>query len=159
MEHLSSEHADSDYAQTVKRLLDKAATIPANQGIEQWPASFKVENVERNIENGGVYVFYDDQDNPVGTIDVRDSDETVWGEDNVSAIYAHRLAIDPAFSGQGAGQQILEWVVEKAKAEGKEFIRLDCVAHNQKLRAYYESKGFVHIRDIEYGGNGASLTN
>jgi GNAT superfamily N-acetyltransferase len=157
MEHLSPEHADSGYARIVKRLLDMAATIPAGQGIEQWPEAFNIKSVERNIENGGVYVFYNEQGNPIGTVDLRDNDEAVWGEDGISAVYAHRLAIDPAYSGRGVGQQIINWVVNKAQSEERDFIRLDCVSHNQKLRTYYESKGFVHVRDIEYGGNGASL--
>jgi ribosomal protein S18 acetylase RimI-like enzyme len=131
----------------VKQILDSAAAIPASKGIEQWQDPFEMQSVERNIKKGGVYLFYDGKDNAIGTVDCRYEDRTVWGDDSSSALYIHRLAINPVYSGNRLGEQILDWVVSKARGENMEFVRLDCVAHNKKLCRYYEAYGFNYVRN------------
>lgn len=155
-ETLEVERADLTAVQTVKEILDRAATIPARQGIEQWPISFDEDEVTRNIENGGVYLFRRDG-RIVGTVDYRNEDDLIWGHTRERAAYIHRLAIYPTFSGLGIGNAIVAWAKNKAEIEGDALLRLDCVTANQKLRTYYEKLGFLFVRDVVWGGGRTSL--
>ena len=46
------------------------------------------------------------------------------------------------FKGQGISTALLAWSVERARAMGKRYLRLDCDAERAKLRALYERFGF-----------------
>lgn len=37
---------------------------------------------------------------------------------------------------------------ETVRAQGREWLRLDCVSGNAALRAYYERAGFRHVDDV-----------
>ena len=52
------------------------------------------------------------------------------------------MAVRSEMHGQNLGGLILFWAMMKAKQEGKQFLRLDCVAGNGRLRRYYEEQGF-----------------
>lgn len=70
-------------------------------------------------------------------------DPLIWEERNAdSAVYIHRIALNPEFRGQKLVREIVEWAKVFAKTEGKQFIRLDTVGENTGLISYYESCGF-----------------
>jgi ribosomal protein S18 acetylase RimI-like enzyme len=46
------------------------------------------------------------------------------------------------------GRVLLGWAAREALARGKAYLRLDVMADNPRIRAYYESAGFVHVRDL-----------
>ena len=52
----------------------------------------------------------------------------------------------------GLGAVILAWAADAARQRGCEALRLDCVAFNPRLRAYYEAAGFVHRGDVTVAG-------
>jgi hypothetical protein len=55
-------------------------------------------------------------------------------------------------SAPGLGSVILGWAAGVARQQGREALRLDCVASNRRLRAYYEAAGFVHRGDVTVAG-------
>ena len=55
-------------------------------------------------------------------------------------------------AGRGDGEAILAWAADTARRHGRHALRLDCVAANRRLRAYYEASGFVHRGDVAVGG-------
>ena len=57
--------------------------------------------------------------------------------------FVHRLVVRRAFKGRGVSQALLQWGVERARALGREALRLDCDADRPKLRRLYEDFGFV----------------
>jgi len=67
------------------------------------------------------------------------------------ALYVHKLAIRREFSGQSLGRKIIGLIEEKAIQQGIKYLRLDCVAHNLKLREYYESCLFQFKGEINLG--------
>jgi hypothetical protein len=81
------------------------------------------------------------------TVDCSDS---LWDDVEGDAAYAHRLTV----RGQAAGLEavILGWVADLARQHGRRVLRLDCVASNEQLRAYYEAAGFVYLDDVGVAG-------
>ena len=82
------------------------------------------------------------------TLDLADP---VWDElPAAGALYVHRMAVRRSAAGLGA--VILDWAADVARGQGRAALRLDCVASNRRLRAYYEAAGFVHRGDATVGG-------
>lgn len=107
------------------------------------------------IAAGEVYLAV--QDGQVaGTISLQrapsDWDRQIWGEAAAGqeAVYVHRLAIDRKFAGQGVGDRMLDWAEQGGRAEDRRFLRLDCVAANERLNAYY-------ARRYQYAGQAANI--
>ena len=59
--------------------------------------------------------------------------------------YLHRLAVRR--HGEGS-ESLLHWAEGHVAAEGKAYLRLDCAAWNESLRAYYERAGYEHVGDV-----------
>ena len=71
-------------------------------------------------------------------------DEEYWqnGKDG-KALYIHHFATDPKYKGIGA--QILKYMEQVAKNNGKECLRLDCLSTNKDLNDYYLGFGFEQV--------------
>jgi GNAT superfamily N-acetyltransferase len=54
------------------------------------------------------------------------------------------MAVRPAMQGQNVGGAILFWAMMKARREGKQYLRSDCLAGNGRLRRYYEEQIFIY---------------
>ena len=85
----------------------------------------------------------------VGTLVVQWADALFWAGYPADAGYLHRLAVRRP--GTGVGGELLRWAERYAAGNGKSFLRLDCVASNFELRAYYERAGYAHIGDVTVG--------
>ena len=71
------------------------------------------------------------------------SDEQIWEErNNDPAIYIHRIATNPKMRGKNFVSAIVSWSKTYAKANGKEFVRLDTLGRNTRLIEYYKNAGF-----------------
>lgn len=68
--------------------------------------------------------------------------DSLW-TNGAAALYVHNLAADARFP--GAGRAILEFCEAQARAQNRDFLRLDCSAKNPKLNEYYESLGFAFV--------------
>jgi GNAT superfamily N-acetyltransferase len=79
-----------------------------------------------------------------------DHGDPVWDDRPAAALYVHRMAVRR--SAAGLGTVILRWAAGVAREQGREALRLDCVASNGPLRAYYEAAGFVHRGDATVAG-------
>jgi GNAT superfamily N-acetyltransferase len=142
----------------VLEILDEASRWISSKGFEtRWlPSPSFRQTIKDNIERGEVYVVKDLK-NTVGTITLQWSDTKFWGDLPLDAGYIHKLAITRSSAGQRLGFRLLRWAEDKARAEGKRFLRLDCLASNKTIRDYYEKAGFTYVRDKEMPGWKASL--
>lgn len=126
-------------------ILVGAAEWIASRGINQWghylDGSGRVELADA-LAQGEVYLFIRDGA-PVGTISLglapSEWDRAVWGSEVAAdeAAYVHRFAVARSAAGTGAGEAMLDWAEGRALAEGRRFLRLDCVALNEGLNRYY----------------------
>jgi GNAT superfamily N-acetyltransferase len=150
-----AQRADLD---RVLEILEEASRWLISKGLEtQWhPGPTFRQSILENIDRGEVYVVKDLKET-VGTITLQWSDKKFWGDLPLNAGYVHKVAIKRSFSGQSLGLRMLQWAETKARAEGKRYLRLDCLASNKTIREYYEKAGFVHVRDTLAPGWEASL--
>ena len=142
----------------VLEILEEASQWLSSKGLEtQWRSSpiFR-QTIKDNIERGYVYVVKD-VEGTVGTITLQWSDREFWGDLPPDSGYVHKLAIKRSHGGKRLGLRMLQWAEAKARAEGKKYLRLDCLASNKTIRDYYEKAGFAHVRDTLAPGWKASL--
>jgi ribosomal protein S18 acetylase RimI-like enzyme len=113
----------------------------AKQTVVVWP-DFKKELVETEVaENRQWKLVINNQIACVWATTF--TDEQIWEERNKdAAVYIHRIATNPNFRGQNFVGIIVEWARQYAKANNKDFIRLDTLGNNAKLIEHYTHAGF-----------------
>jgi len=130
------------------------------RGIDQWehylgPAGEDL--VERRFREGEVY-WMRLQGRKAGFICLG-LDEADWpglGQDP-NALFVLSLGVLKPFAGRGLGAGALDWAVDQALARGRSRLRLDCLADNPGLCAYYETHGFERIAGQERLGRALNL--
>lgn len=129
-------------------LLKQAAVGLQEKNINQWsiwlnPDATKVNWIKEGLEAGEFYFVETGNNKIIGMFRLMEQDQLYWGKQEVSARYVHSLIVTPAFKGSNTGKSIMAAIEKQVKAEGINILRLDCIASNPKLCAYYESMGFV----------------
>jgi GNAT superfamily N-acetyltransferase len=140
--------ATPDQAGVVGGLLTGAARRLLDQGIRQWPHPFPDDVVRASIDRRETYLAWQD-DQPVGTLAICWDDPVFWGSQPPDAGYVHRLTVADNARGHGLGSRLLDWAADHVAANGRRWLRLDCLTVNARLRAFYEGLAFRHVRDIE----------
>ncbi|MGA5818415.1 GNAT family N-acetyltransferase [Kitasatospora sp. NPDC094028] len=130
----------------VLSVLDEAGGWLHARGItDQWPPRFDPAWVAEGIERGHTWlVTVGGKVSGTVTLDRADA---LWSDVGGEAVYVHRLAVRRL--AKGLGGLILDWAGEQARQHGVGVLRLDCVAHNPALRAYYERQGFAYRGDAQ----------
>ena len=81
---------------------------------------------------------------PTTAARVTPTDELFWPEAaRGEALYVHRLAVRRRHAGGLVSRAILDFARAEARTAGCRFVRLDTDAFRPRLRAVYESYGFV----------------
>lgn len=71
------------------------------------------------------------------------SDVQIWeNSQEDSALYIHRIAVNPNFRGNNYIDKIIDWAKEFALKEKIQFIRLDTLGENLGLIKHYKNAGF-----------------
>lgn len=139
--------ASPDEVEDVLAVLNAAARRLRDQAIRQWPAAFEADWVKPSVLSGETWVARRARV-PIATITLGWTDP-LWPDDGLAG-YVHRLArTDDAV---GIGDHLLRWAGDRVLQHRRTFVRLDCIASNPGLRAFYETRGFVHRGDADVGG-------
>jgi GNAT superfamily N-acetyltransferase len=131
--------AGPEDVELVARILEEAAAWLRSRGIDQWPVVFPRGVVAEHVGRRECYLAWDGAE-AVGTLSLQAADPEMWGERPPDALYLHGLAVRRGHA--GLGRELLAWAERAADAAGKCCLRLDCMAGNPGLRAYYEGAGF-----------------
>ncbi|MVM41943.1 GNAT family N-acetyltransferase [Spirosoma sp. HMF3257] len=67
------------------------------------------------------------------------------------AVVTHRLAVDPAFRGQGVAVALLEQAEKIALERGIHFLRIDTNSENQTTQKLFPKLGYLYAGDITLG--------
>jgi len=145
---IDSKIARPEELSLVMEILAEAAAWLKQKGIDQWPSPPN-EHWQRRmaaaVGRGELYTFGVVKNRfAIARFTWRDP---YWPDDNLAG-YIHSMAVHPGMQGQNVGGVILFWAMMKARREGKQFLRLDCLAGNGRLRRYYEDQGFTYQREI-----------
>ncbi|MFF5034598.1 GNAT family N-acetyltransferase [Nocardia salmonicida] len=132
----------------VLEVLDEAALWLTSRGVRQWPTRFDPAWVEPAVSRGETWLVA--VEGKLAATVTLDWSDPLWADDAECAGYVHRMAVRRGAA--GIGGQILGWAADTTRDHGRGLLRLDCVATNDRLRAYYERAGFVHRGDVQVGG-------
>ena len=125
-------------------LYDEAAAWLMARGSRQWPPGWWTPKVVAKEMRAGHELYLARRgDAPVGKLTLQWDDTEVWGEQPPDAGYVHGLCVSRAVAGRGLGAALLDWAAQRVRANGRCLLRLDCMAANPALRAYYEGLGFA----------------
>jgi protein-tyrosine phosphatase len=127
-------------------LYDEASAWLMARGSRQWPPGWWTPAVVVKELRAGheMYLARREDGEPVGKLTLQWDDAAVWGEQPPDAGYVHGLCVSRAIAGRGLGAALLDWAGQRVRASGRGLLRLDCMAANPVLRAWYERLGFTY---------------
>jgi GNAT superfamily N-acetyltransferase len=127
----------------VEELLIEAARWVDALGEVMWEeGELAAGRVAAEVEEGQFFLAVVDGE-PGGAIKFQLEDRLFWPDLTQSeSAFVHRLVVGRRYKGLGVSTALLQWAVDRARAMGKRYLRLDCDASRPKLRALYERFGF-----------------
>ncbi|KAF9431035.1 hypothetical protein BGZ94_000034 [Podila epigama] len=151
-------------------ILERAAEWMVANKLNQWiPGSFRAAKTRAHIEHtislGNAYFIIKNDTTSsslvtaatpgtiIGTFTLNYTDpfdEMLWKdlvEDWTDAVYLHRLVVEREYKGFGLGPKALMFAEMEGLKRGKHYLRLDCMADNKLLKAYYREK--AHFTEFE----------
>jgi GNAT superfamily N-acetyltransferase len=137
---------------TVSSILIEAANWLEKRDMPMWRANELLpERIAKDVREG-LFFLGERMGEPAGTIKFQLSDLEFWPDvpEHESA-FIHRLAVRRRFAGGGVSAALLSWAVERTASLSRRYLRLDCEASREKLRAVYERFGFQHHSDRQVG--------
>ncbi len=140
----------SDVSAIVEILTEAARHQQRFRAGGGWPVPFPREPIEEGIRRREFHVA---ERGPVAvaTFSLSWDDPRFWGPQPPVAGYLHKLAVRRSEAHLGVGRELIEWIARRTRAEGRSLLRLDCLAANARLVAYYEAAGFRKVRAIRLG--------
>jgi GNAT superfamily N-acetyltransferase len=138
--------AQRDDVHVVEELLIEAARWVDALGEVMWEeGELSPERIAAEVEEGQFFLAVVDGEIG-GAIRFQLEDRLFWPDLSRSdSAFVHRLVVGRGYKGLGVSTTLLQWAVDRARAMGKRYLRLDCDASRPKLRALYERFGFrVH---------------
>lgn len=125
------------------RVLHNANLRMEKKGIHQWKDDLLEPDIVFAGDPPGFMAMHEGK--AAAVCYLTETDPLFWrGDEAEPALYVHKLACREEYAGKGAAQALLWFCVEKAREEGKCFLRLACRAAQPKLRAVYEKMGFSY---------------
>ncbi|AZQ34907.1 GNAT family N-acetyltransferase [Streptomyces cyaneochromogenes] len=128
---------------TLVRLRDEAARWMLARGITgQWrPGELDEDHFRRVMARGEVWLAQADG-RVAGAWELWWEDEAAWGPQPPVAGYVHRLMVDRSTAARGTGRLLLKAAEHRVAEVGRTRVRLDCLAGNAPLNAYYQDAGY-----------------
>ncbi len=100
----------------------------------------------------GLFALGEANGTAAGTLKYQLHDSLFWPDvpDGESA-FVHRVAVRRDYAGGVVSGALLKWAVDRTRAMGLPYLRLDCDASRSKLRSVYERFGFRYHSDNRVG--------
>jgi protein-tyrosine phosphatase len=137
--------ATAEDAPALVRLRDTVALGQLARGIDQWKPGEKDEaHFRTRMREGEVWLAHAGDD-LAGAFELWWDDPAAWGSRPADAGYIHRLMATPHTAPPGTGRRMLARAEARIAASGRPCARLDCLATNPRLRAYYEAAGYTVV--------------
>lgn len=140
------------------RLLQAVARDLEYKGQPLW--------TQASLEPGALTKAYPDADmvlawqgsEAVGGMVIVDDDAHFWPDiETGKSLFVHKLAVLPAARSSGVASRLLAFAHTEAKAQGKQYLRLDCAAERPRLRRFYKRQGFTFVGERTVGTFQAAL--
>ncbi|WP_329454195.1 GNAT family N-acetyltransferase [Streptomyces sp. NBC_01497] len=144
MDDLYLRLADESDLTALVRLRDDAARWMLARGITgQWhPGELDEDHFHDVMARGGEVWLGEAGGRVAGAWELWWEDGEAWGPQPPVAGYVHRLMVDRHSAPPGTGRLLLRAAERRVAASGRVFVRLDCLAGNARLNAYYAADGY-----------------
>lgn len=137
-------HTTHDDLPFIYNLFDQSIMYQEKKGYPVW-RGYDKQVLVNDVNSGNQYKVVIDNQIAIA-FSVCYTDKIIWRDmENGSAVYLHRIVVNPAFKGQKLFGQILAWVRGHAEEKGLTTIRMDTWDNNPSLIGYYETFGFRFI--------------
>ena len=136
--------ARADDLDEVADVLAECSAWLRSKGIIQWPDRFPPNQFLPSFEAGDLYVV-DGESALAATVTLQWSDPMFWG-DRADAGFLHRMGVRRSSAGLGAG--IMQWADAEVLVRGRQYLCLDCLSTNDRLRRYYEDHGYSMVGEL-----------
>ena len=136
-------------------LLKRVIPLMNQAGNFQWDNHYPNETVfSQDIAKGQLWVA--EIDNQLAGVAALTEDQEpeyaqVGFDLNERAIVTHRLAVDPAFQGQGVALALLAQAEQLALERGIRFLRIDTNSENQITQKLFPKAGYRYAGEITLG--------
>jgi len=128
-------------------LFEQSIKWYASQGYKVWQ-SIDQAGLEKDIKQGLQYKIQWGK-KILCVFSIQYKDPFIWRErEQDSAIYLHRILVNPEFRGLKLFKKVLNWVRQHAIENKISYIRMDTWADNKKIIDYYSTYGFVFIENF-----------
>ncbi|CAI6081632.1 GNAT family N-acetyltransferase [Cohnella sp. JJ-181] len=147
-----------DVPELQKLYAEAAEWIRDRKGFRQWsPDAFTPAWIEAFMREQEVYAA--DLDGQLaGGFSINWHPEAFWEQRHrEDAAYVHKLAVSREFGGRGIGSLLLREAERILARRDKSWLRLDCMADNPPLNAYYMRLGMRYCGRYDGQGWSASL--
>ena len=137
-----------DDLDTILWLFRQAMELQGKNGYKVWE-EIDTTALQKDIEEKLQYKIVKD-DEIICIFSIQHNDPFIWRErDQDSAVYLHRIVVNPGCKGQKQFQKVLNWATQFARQNNVEFVRMDTWADNFKIIEYYKSFGFEFIENYQ----------
>jgi ribosomal protein S18 acetylase RimI-like enzyme len=130
----------------VMELIRSCVRYMESQGIHQWDEIYPDETLFTNDIEINELSLLEKDSRICGIMALNEFQEpayqTVKWQFSGKALVVHRLAIDPAFHGNGFARQLMQFAYDFAWKRQYATIRLDAFANNPRAVALYERLGY-----------------
>jgi GNAT superfamily N-acetyltransferase len=139
---IAVEQAEIADLEDVSSILQEVANWLEDKGIKLWEANeLAPEKIREQVEIGMFWLANVDGE-VAGCIRFQIEDLEYWDDvPHSDSAFVHRVAVKRKFASQGVAIMMLDWAKGRAKALGKQYLRLDC-DQRKPLCDFYESQGF-----------------
>jgi ribosomal protein S18 acetylase RimI-like enzyme len=131
----------------INYLFEESIKSYSRKGFRVWEFIDK-SRLEKDITQGLQYKIQ--RGNEILCVfSIQYSDPFIWRErDKDTAIYLHRIVVNPNFRGMRLFEKVLNWAKRHATENRINYIRMDTWADNKKIIDYYLGYGFMFIENF-----------
>ncbi|SEG67387.1 N-acetyltransferase [Paenibacillus sp. UNC499MF] len=139
----------------IERLMVDTAKWLRSKGSTQWSGLLSGSDdhdMAGALERGEVVVFKGTEGTLLACVILQQEpaewDRNLWRLDpgeTGTAVYLHRLVVERGQAGRSLGRTVMDWIGREMSFPGKDRIRLDCIAGNETLNAFYKNCGYTYI--------------
>lgn len=133
-------------------LLKRVVPLMHETGNFQWDEHYPNAMVfSQDIEKGQLWIAEIDEQ-LAGVAALTEDQEPEYAQVGFDltqrAVVTHRLAVDPAFRGQGVAAALLTQAEQLARERGLAFLRIDTNSENQSTQKLFPKLGYVYAGEI-----------
>ena len=140
---LSIRQATARDLDEVAGILHEAAHWLEESGMAMWRDDELLPIRIAEDVRSGLFFLAECDGEAAGTVRFQLEDKLFWPDvPQDDSAFIHRLAVKRRFAGGEISSALILWAIARTHALGRRYLRLDCIASRQRLRALYERMGF-----------------